>query len=211
MAAKVLRSVSIPGSITGRSSSIFLPLSKWSPFPWPRSTGETAEASSEEQSKKQDEAWEQAKLNALAFLLLFVAGCIVVAVYCVLEPFLHPLLWAVLFGTLLHPFKHRATSTINTWLSSLEGSNIPLSVGVVFSPVFVFDWLSQVFENYVRLYWRQLALSVLGMVCLTVAYMLSLPGHLIRGTARVVGGLQVASDVMEQTVYMQVGVHRMCK
>ncbi len=197
--------MSIPGKSFWRSNSIFQHPSKWSiirTFLFGKAV--TPEAHIE--SQKQDEAWEQAWLNALAFLFLFIAGCVVLAVYYVLEPFLQPLLWAMLIGTMLHPFKHRGTSRIKRWLRYLESSNIPLSVGLVLSPAFVYGWLSQMFEYYVRSYWHHLLLSAVGIICLSTAYAVNLPVRLYRGTAWVVGVLQMGSSIVGQTVYLQVGL-----
>lgn len=203
----VQRSMSIPSpsSSLRRSNSIFLTPSKWSFLPWVRPTDDTLEVTPEERSRKQDEAWEQAMLNAFAFLGLFVAGCIALAVYYVLEPFLHSLLWAALIGTLLHPLKYRSTATIRRWLQYLERSSIPLSLGLVLSPVFVFGWLSTTFECYARSHWRQLMLAGAGVVCLTVAYVINAPVHLYRGTAWVVGVLKMGSSITGPSLYVQVG------
>ena len=191
-----------------RSSSVLLSMnpSKWSLFSWRRSSALEAESGdSKAQTQKQEEAWEQAWLNALAFAFLFIAGGVFLAVYYILEPFLQPLLWAALIGTLLHPFKHTGTSRIKQWLQYLESSNVPLSVGLVLFPAFFFNWCSHTFEYYVGLYWGHLLLSSAGMVCLTAVYALSLPIHLYRVVGRLAGVLQTVSNYMSQTSHVQVG------
>ena len=118
-------------------------------------------------SSKQEEAWIQACYNAITLLFLFLTGCIVLAVYYILEPFLHPLLWAVLVGMVLHPFKHMSTSGITQWLQNVRRSGVPLSLVAVFTPLFLFNWLSSNLEKLAIQSWRVvggLALTVLAVL-----------------------------------------------
>ncbi|OAF65096.1 hypothetical protein A3Q56_07174 [Intoshia linei] len=58
----------------------------------------------------QDEtAVKHAFYNALALLITSIFCFIVYGVYHVLEIFMRPLLWAILFGTILHPIKSNLT------------------------------------------------------------------------------------------------------
>ena len=127
----------------------------------------------------------QAYYNGVALVVLLVAGYICWAVYCVLEPFLHPLLWAVLVGTILHPFKKTWTERIRQWLDGLEHRSIPLSAGLVLSPVFLFNYLSKALEGAVVSYWHVIVSSVAGVSSLWFVYKLSIPVHLYRGLTSV--------------------------
>jgi len=131
-------------------------------------------------SSKHEEAWMQACYNAVVLAFVFITGCIFMAVYYVLEPFLHPLIWAILIGTFLHPFKRTSTSVIKEWVKSLEARSIPLSVGLVLSPVFLFNSVTQYFEDLAASYWKFLLYSGIGAVGLWLVYVLKLPLHVYR-------------------------------
>lgn len=90
-----------------------------------------------------EKAFKQAFYNVAAsvFVLFIIVAC--VAVYYVLEPFLRPLLWAVLFGSVLHPFKHTMTVVLKSWIQTLQLSGTPLTVGAVTSPFLIFDHISE--------------------------------------------------------------------
>ena len=130
-----------------------------------------------DESNKQEEVWMQACYNAVVLVFVFITGCIFLAVYYILEPFLHPLIWAILIGTFLHPFKRTSTSVIKEWVQSLETRSIPLSVGLVLSPAFVFNSVAQYFEYLASSYWKSLLYSGIGAVCLWLVYVFDMPRH----------------------------------
>ena len=138
---------------------------------------------------KLDDARMQALFNALALLFLLVGACIAAAVYYVLQPFLHALLWAILTGTFLHPFKHRCTTQLNAWLLNLEDSNVPLTFGLLLSPLYLFNWASTSLKDLALTHWRALAGSVLGLGGLWV---------LVAISASAYDGLEVAYGAMTQ-------------
>lgn len=155
-------------------------------------------------SQKHEEAWTQACFNAVAFIFVFITGCICLAVYYVLEPFLHPLMWAVLIGMVLHPFKYAGTSQIKEWLTYLDMTGIPLSLGLLFSPVFIFNWLTQYFEYCFMSSWKTIFGLFTLVVSLFLVYVLNLPLHVYKAAEDLMAMFEVLNDVMMERSYIQV-------
>ena len=132
---------------------------------------------------QQEEPWLQAYYNGVTLVVLLVSGYLCWAVYCVLEPFLHPLLWAVLTGLLLHPFKKTWTERISQWLDLLENNSIPLSAGLFLSPLFLFNHISKTLESTVVAYWPPMLGSAVATISLWLLYQLSLPLHVYHSLA----------------------------
>ena len=131
-----------------------------------------------EGSSDQEDAWMPAYYNGVVLVVLLVAGYLCWAVYCVLEPFLHPLLWAILIGTILHPFKKTWTERISQWLNRLEDNSIPLSAGLILSPLFIFNYLSKLLETTILEYWVSILVSIVGMALMWLLYHFRILVHL---------------------------------
>jgi len=86
-----------------------------------------------------DKALKQAFYSTAATLFVVLACLAAVAVYHILLPFLRPLLWALLCGTVLFPLKYRLVTASRQWLSGLRKSGTPLILGTVLLPVTVAD------------------------------------------------------------------------
>ncbi|KAG8180782.1 hypothetical protein JTE90_023749 [Oedothorax gibbosus] len=110
-----------------------------------------------------EKAFKHAFYNvaAIVFVLFILVACI--AVYYVLEPFLRPLLWAGLFGSVLHPFKHSMTVVSKQWILSLQKSSTPLTVGALSAPFLVVDHFSEKMWN-LTLEYMHLFLGVISFV-----------------------------------------------
>ncbi|XP_033125437.1 transmembrane protein 245-like [Anneissia japonica] len=117
-----------------------------------------------------EKALRHAFYNAAAFvfiLILFSAG---IAVYFVLEAFIQPLVWAVLCGTVLFPFKHALTKLVQQWLSGLAESGTPLFVGAVALPIQVLDSSSEGLANIITRWLKPLIGLAIGLPLSYLAY-----------------------------------------
>jgi hypothetical protein len=90
-----------------------------------------------------EKALKQAFYNTAALVFVFLVAGATIAVYHILEAFIRPLLWAVLCGTFLHPFKNTLTRTLQAWLRGLRTSGTPLAVGTIMIPIKVIDSASE--------------------------------------------------------------------
>ena len=82
-----------------------------------------------------EEAMKQAFYNVAAiFLFILMAGA-TMAVYFILEPFMKPLLWAILIGSILHPIKQKSAVATCNWLSQLQEENTLLIFGFLSVPL----------------------------------------------------------------------------
>ena len=85
--------------------------------------------------KEHEKAIKQAFYNTAANIFVLLAFAAAVAVYFILEAFLKPLLWAVLCGAFLNPFKRSLTNVLRNWLNGLNASGTPFLVGLVVIPI----------------------------------------------------------------------------
>ena len=113
---------------------------------------------------------KQAFYNTAATLfVIFVCGA-AVAVYFVLEPFLRSLLWAVLCGTFLHPFKSTITNIVRGWLRGLGESGTPIAVGVFMLPIQAVDTASETLGGAILTNLKLILTITIGLPLVYILY-----------------------------------------
>ncbi|XP_065582447.1 transmembrane protein 245-like [Artemia franciscana] len=78
-----------------------------------------------------EKAIKNAVYNIIALIFVLLGVGAGTAVYFVLEPFIKPLLWAILIGSVLHPAKAAAVSWVTNYLQNMMDQKIPVIFGSV--------------------------------------------------------------------------------
>lgn len=116
-----------------------------------------------------EKALKHALYNAVALLLLMIGTSVAYAVCFILEPFIKPLLWALLCGSVLHPFKHSLATTLRSWFQNLKSSSTPFVVGLAVIPVTFVNKVSDFVGSFLHKYlFPILAVGVALPVCVAI-------------------------------------------
>lgn len=118
-----------------------------------------------------EKALRQAFYTAAAVLFMAAACVAAFYVYHVLEIFIKPLMWALLIGSFLFPFKYSLNSALETWITEQEESGRPLIIASALLPISVFDNVAETIGSFVKARWKVLATIGSGFV---VFYLLHL-------------------------------------
>lgn len=90
-----------------------------------------------------DKPVKHAFYNALAIFLLVLCCAAGWALYIILEPFIKPLIWALLVGSVLHPLKHKLAYLFRSWFDSLESARTPIMLGIILLPINIVNNMSE--------------------------------------------------------------------
>ncbi|GAB1868017.1 Transmembrane protein C9orf5 [Camponotus japonicus] len=112
-----------------------------------------------------EKALKQGIYNAVALFLLCLVSAAGYGLYIIMSPFIKPLIWALLCGSVLFPFKYSLATTVQSWFAQVEASQSPLIVNVSLLPVHIFDNIS---ENLGSFLWTRVK-YIVGIVSLVLA------------------------------------------
>ncbi|XGW17710.1 hypothetical protein V3C99_002360 [Haemonchus contortus] len=101
--------------------------------------------------------------KAFAFVLAEICLSCLFNLYKAMYIFLSPMLWAVIVGTVLFPFKKNVTNVVRDWLSELQGTNTPLVIGVLTMPLCALKAFSE------KVYTTATSTTGLQIVCAYIA------------------------------------------
>ncbi|XP_012529068.1 transmembrane protein 245 isoform X2 [Monomorium pharaonis] len=99
-------------------------------------------------SAGQEKALKQGIYNAVALFFLCLVSAAGYGLYIILRPFVKPLIWALLCGSVLFPFKCTLVTTVQSWFTKVEASQTPLIVNVGLLPVHIFDNVSEMVGSF---------------------------------------------------------------
>jgi hypothetical protein len=117
-----------------------------------------------------DKALKYAFYNVLAMIVAGVSILALWAVYLILEPFIKSLLWALLCGSVLYPFKRRLVESTKAWLGSVQTSSAPFTVHIMSSPLLIADSISERIGDYVWNYWKSIGGGIAAFFVTYVVY-----------------------------------------
>ncbi|EZA55926.1 transmembrane protein 245 isoform X2 [Ooceraea biroi] len=90
-----------------------------------------------------EKALKQGIYNAVALFFLCLVSAAGYGLYIILSPFVKPLVWALLCGAVLFPFKCSLATTVQSWFANVEASQSPLVVNISLLPIHIFDNVSE--------------------------------------------------------------------
>ncbi|KOC59715.1 Transmembrane protein 245 [Habropoda laboriosa] len=110
-----------------------------------------------------EKALKQGIYNAVALFLLCLISAAVYGLYIILSPFVKPLIWALLCGSVLFPFKYSLTTIVKSWFEKTEASHSPLIINLIVLPVQIVDKVSNTLGSFL---WKHIK-YIVGVFLLT--------------------------------------------
>ncbi|XP_048730882.1 transmembrane protein 245-like isoform X2 [Ostrea edulis] len=122
-------------------------------------------------SQGHEKAFKQALYTTAANIFVLLAGASAIAVYFILEAFLRPLLWSVLCGTFLYPFKRELTGILRRWLRGLQDSGTPFAIGIAYIPIQALDsTYVMIFDRTIVRHWKLLCGGIISLFLIYVLW-----------------------------------------
>lgn len=124
-----------------------------------------------------EKALKQGIYNALALFLLCIVCSAGWGLYIILNPFVKPLIWALLCGSALFPFKFYLTNAVQSWFTIHENSSQPLLINLIMIPVTIVDRFSQIVGSFLQEHVKTVGISITAMLGAFLVYSYT-PGFL---------------------------------
>ena len=109
---------------------------------------------------------KQALYTAAALVLFTLVMTVAICAFLVLQLFIKPLLWAVLCGSFLFPFKHALQNMIAKWLTQTWNRGVPLIVSALILPLTIFDDFSDWLGAQIEGKWKMVSTFLTGLMLL---------------------------------------------
>ena len=109
-----------------------------------------------------EKALKQGIYNAVALFLLCLVCAAGYGLFIILNPFLKPLIWALLCGSALFPFKLYLTNVVQSWFDAMENSHQPLLVNLSMIPLKIVDQVSETIGAIIERYFKIIVMVLAG-------------------------------------------------
>lgn len=117
-----------------------------------------------------DKPIKHALYNALALFVLFLCCASGYALFVILGPFIKPLVWALLTGSVLHPLKYLLRNRFRQWFHSLEKSHTPAVIALVIVPINITNDVSEFIGSKLLKYLKVIIAVAIAIPLLHVVY-----------------------------------------
>lgn len=118
-----------------------------------------------------EKALKKAFYNGIALLLICISSVFAWGSFIILQPFLNPLFWALLCGSVLHPLKYKISTNFKTWIVWVQNRptdlGLPIIVEIASFPLKLFLDLSEVAGESVKKHWKNMSI-VFSVICLSL-------------------------------------------
>ncbi|CAD6236263.1 GSCOCG00012466001-RA-CDS [Cotesia congregata] len=95
-----------------------------------------------------EKALKQSIYNAVALFLLCLVCFAGYGLYMIFQPFVKPLIWALLCGSVLFPFKLYITSSVKSWFAETENFYEILLINFTMVPIKIMDTISECIGSF---------------------------------------------------------------